>query len=637
MSVPRYAETRSDGADAVRNDRVAPQEQKHLSLETAIRKALERVGPGPDPEQRARVYQSARMALENGLRQQNVTDPATAAEQRRQLEAAINRVERDAKLDYMEHEARRRAAREEAEREERRKRELETAERARAQAEQAREQAERAREQAERDAEMRRRREEIDRERIAREMEYEAAQRALRDRIAAREQAARERALQEREQMLAAERQEEEARRQEEDARLHAKEQAEREAEARRRAIEEQAEREEAIRLQAERERLAREQAARELAERQAAEREREAQERQRLVREEAERRVAEEIAQRAAEAEQARLAELRAAEEARQRQAELAASNAAAAIGGVVRREEAHSRDRAPSLDEAPAVELERDGGQREPVFDIVPEVERRDERRAPSFDVETPEPQYTVGREPEPQPEVIHLPPERAIKPRRRSRWKARAFALVTLVAFGAAGWWWVESTGLTLPKAVRDGSVPNPPPSVREDDFDGAKQLKSLSRQGGYGDEWTKLFEAGKSKSFTVGPEATAKVEQSGSGPYLAITSSAAGLDGSVSIELPQSVIASLQGKTSNIALMMEGGDKPVQVTVECEFGGLGNCGRHRFMLSQNKSDLMFDVTVKPNGAADGPGRLIINADAGGEGDSLKLFSIHVLPGG
>lgn len=619
-----------------------------MSLETAIRKALERVGPGADPEQRARVYQSARMALENGMRQQNITDAATAAEQRRQLEAAINRVERDAKLDYMEHEARNRAAREAAEREERRKRELEMAEQARLEAEQARERNERAREQAERDAEMRRRREEIDRERVAREMEYEAAQRALRERIAAREQAARERALAEREQQLAAERQQDDARRQAEDARRQAQEQAEREAEARRRALEEQAEREEAARAQAERERLAREQAAREFAERQAAEREREAREREaraqeeaarqaaereRLVREEAERRVAAEEARRAAEAERERLEAAKAADDVRQREAQVAS----AAIGGMVRNDTVSSRGSAPVLDDAPSVELERDTGPREPVFDIMPEVERREERRAPAFDIEAPEAAPARDSDGEPRPEVIHLPPERAIKPRRKSRWKARAFALVTFAAFGAAGWWWVESTGLTLPKAIRDGSVPNPPPSVKEDDFDGAKQLRSLSRQGGYGDEWTKLFEAGKSKSFTAGSQATVKVEQSGSGPYLAITSATPGIDGSVSVELPQDVIASMQGKTSNVALMLEGSDKPVQVTVECEFGGLGNCGRHRFLLSQNKTDLMFDVRVKGEGAADGPGRLIINAAAGGEGNTAKLFSIHVLPGG
>ena len=169
------------------------------------------------------------------------------------------------------------------------------------------------------------------------------------------------------------------------------------------------------------------------------------------------------------------------------------------------------------------------------------------------------------------------------------------------------------------------------------MEAEDFDGAKQLKSLSRQGGFGDEWTPLFQPGKGAQASAGTQATAKVEQSGSGPYLAITSNAPGIEGSVAVELPQSVIASMQGKTSNIALVLEGGDKPVQVTVECEFGGLGNCGRHRFLLSQNRTDLMFDVEVKPNGSADGPGRLLINADAGGEGNSAKLFSIHVLPGG
>jgi hypothetical protein len=611
------------------------------SLETAIRKALERAGPGADPAQRARVYQSARTALENGLRQQKIADPAVVSEQRRQLEAAINRVERDAKLDYMEHEARQRAAREEAEREERRLQEIEAAERRRAQAEQ-------AREQAERDAELRRRRDEIDRERIAREQEYEAAQRALRERIAAREQAARERALQEREQLMAVERQADEARRQAEeqaereaDERRRKLEEQEREAEARRRALAEQAAREEALRLQAERDRLAREEAARALAERQAAERE--AAEIERRAREDAERRAL------ADAAELRRLAEAKAIEDARAdaEARRLEAEYAGAEIGGMDRdglgRDgDPRAQEPVPSLDDAPAVELER-GGHREPVFDIIPEVEARDERRAPVFEDPMPmpavDPSYDDERDDEApsRPAAIELPPERAVKPRRKSRWKARAFALVTLAAFGAAGWWWVESTGLTLPKAVRDGSVPNPPPSVEAEDFDGAKQLKSLSRQGGFGDEWTPLFQPGKGAQASAGTQATAKVEQSGSGPYLAITSNAPGIEGSVAVELPQSVIASMQGKTSNIALVLEGGDKPVQVTVECEFGGLGNCGRHRFLLSQNRTDLMFDVEVKPNGSADGAGRLLINADAGGEGNSAKLFSIHVLPGG
>lgn len=638
------------------------------SLELAIRKALERAGPGADATQRARIYQSARNALENGLRQQKITEPAVIADQRRQLEAAIHTIERDARLDFMEYEAKERAAREEAEREERRRLEVQLAEEARLQAEQ-------AREQAERDAELRRRRMEIDRERAAREAEYEAAQRALRDRIAAREQAAREQALKERERL------EEEARREDETRRL-AEEAAERE-----RAAREQAERERQARDEAERQRLERERIAREEAERQRAERERQAQEeaerhRAREAQAQAEaaaraeeaaaaaraeaaakaRAEAEEAARRRAMEEDA--ARRRAAEEAeaRRRAAEEEAERQAArsapiehvepmapepvqltddgALGGVSRDDPRMEADAAPAVAmtqdkdvEFPVENQRRDD--REPVFDIVPDMDMREERRAPSFDfgVDEPEP-AAIGEEPPPAPAAREL---RAVRPRKRSRWKARAFVFVTLAAFAGAGWWWVETTGMLVPVSVRGGAVPNPAPQVSDEDFDGAKQLKSLSRQGGYGDEWTTLYEPGGKNVVTAGASATAKVEQSGSGPYLDITSGAVGLDGSVAIELPQSVISTLQGKTSNISLMLQGGDKPVQITVECEFGGLGNCGRHRFMLSQNKNDFIFDVAVKPGASPDGPGRLLINADAGGEANSARLYSIHILPGG
>lgn len=61
-------------------------------LETAIRNALERAERS-NPEVRARIYQSARQALETGLRKQDVTDPATVAAQRHRLEAAIKAIE----------------------------------------------------------------------------------------------------------------------------------------------------------------------------------------------------------------------------------------------------------------------------------------------------------------------------------------------------------------------------------------------------------------------------------------------------------------------------------------------------------------------------------------------------------------
>ena len=61
-------------------------------LETAIRNALER-SDRANSESRARVYQSARQALETGLRKQNIEDPEAINHQRRRLEALIHAIE----------------------------------------------------------------------------------------------------------------------------------------------------------------------------------------------------------------------------------------------------------------------------------------------------------------------------------------------------------------------------------------------------------------------------------------------------------------------------------------------------------------------------------------------------------------
>ena len=61
-------------------------------LETAIRSALDR-SDRANPEIRARIYQSARQALEAGLRKQDITDVNVVAAQRQRLEATIREIE----------------------------------------------------------------------------------------------------------------------------------------------------------------------------------------------------------------------------------------------------------------------------------------------------------------------------------------------------------------------------------------------------------------------------------------------------------------------------------------------------------------------------------------------------------------
>src|SRR5690606_28560575 len=71
----------------------APAEGSDVSgLETAIRSALAR-SERANAEVRARIYQSARNALEAGLRKQEINDPEAISAQRHRLQATIHQIE----------------------------------------------------------------------------------------------------------------------------------------------------------------------------------------------------------------------------------------------------------------------------------------------------------------------------------------------------------------------------------------------------------------------------------------------------------------------------------------------------------------------------------------------------------------
>lgn len=80
--------------------KIAPESWNELEgpavsgLETAIRNALDRAERG-DGQVRARIYQSARQALDAGLRKQGVTDNLVIMQQRKRLEDKIGEIENE--------------------------------------------------------------------------------------------------------------------------------------------------------------------------------------------------------------------------------------------------------------------------------------------------------------------------------------------------------------------------------------------------------------------------------------------------------------------------------------------------------------------------------------------------------------
>ncbi|RVQ00055.1 biotin transporter BioY, partial [Sinorhizobium meliloti] len=109
-------------------------------------------------------------------------------------------------------------------------------------------------------------------------------------------------------------------------------------------------------------------------------------------------------------------------------------------------------------------------------------------------------------------------------------------------------------------------------------------------------------------------------------------------AAAKEGDVAIEIPTDVLAQLSGKSSTLALTVQAAPgKATEFSVECDFSTLGDCGRHRFTVHDERVDMLLKVNFERGSAPSSPGKLVINSDLSGGGNSLDLFAIRVQPGG
>lgn len=230
------------------------------------------------------------------------------------------------------------------------------------------------------------------------------------------------------------------------------------------------------------------------------------------------------------------------------------------------------------------------------------------------------------------------LDIRPEGA--PRRAKRRRglfSRLFIFVVLFASLGMGGWWVYTSGLLLTATERDTSVPNPPPHAEAEDFTGDLTQNALDPQQGFSEDWIEVFEPGQIASIDAHPNATVDVQPASEGTAVRIISKSADADGNVVIAIPVTAMRELAGRTSTIALTMQSvSDKPVQISVECNFDRLGDCARHRFTVNPEKSDVLFRVSFERSIAPSSPGELILNSDLSGKGQGVNLYSVRVLPG-
>ncbi|CCV16313.1 hypothetical protein [Mesorhizobium sp. STM 4661] len=248
------------------------------------------------------------------------------------------------------------------------------------------------------------------------------------------------------------------------------------------------------------------------------------------------------------------------------------------------------------------------------EAVFPGVPEVDM-----SASASTGTDEAEVTPDRD------------ERRIRGRRLPL--TAIFLGVTLLAAAGIGLYFAAQTGVFKTPAELDTAPPQEPPTVGDDDFtppaDTALPLKPGEPDRAR--DWINVFSPSDPTLVNAPSDAKAEVMQDDSGSFLRIRSGASG--SAISFDVGQGVLEKLAGKhaTFDILARSEEG-KETQISVDCNFGELGDCGRKRYAVGRERNEYLFDVRFpdKRPGAA---GTIAINSDFDKQGKSVDVYEIRV----
>jgi hypothetical protein len=209
--------------------------------------------------------------------------------------------------------------------------------------------------------------------------------------------------------------------------------------------------------------------------------------------------------------------------------------------------------------------------------------------------------------------------------------------AFVYLFLLGIIGGGVWWVYDTGMIEAAMKGEGSfelVPKVLQSEAEPDQTG-QRLETLR---GFSSDWIDIYKPGTSASAVAARDkASIEEHRDSDGLATVITSNAPDQDGDVLVEIPASFLQEMSGKTSTLAVTVKSNsDKPAQIYIQCEFKSLGDCGRHRYTVTNERADELIQMKFEGKLAPSTPGHIVINSDLTGEGASIRLYGIRVLPG-
>lgn len=202
---------------------------------------------------------------------------------------------------------------------------------------------------------------------------------------------------------------------------------------------------------------------------------------------------------------------------------------------------------------------------------------------------------------------------------------------FLGVTLLAAAGIGLYFAKQTGVFKTPAQLDTAPPEAPPTVEDDDFTPPAGSPEKSGEDELARDWINVFSPADPTHVAAPSDAKAEVMEDDTGSFLRIRSGTSG--SAIAFDVGQGVLEKLAGKHAvfDIVARSEEG-KETQISVDCNFGELGDCGRKRYAVGNERNEYLFDVQF-PDKAPGAAGTIAINSDFDKQGKSVDIYEIRV----
>ncbi|MEI9409159.1 hypothetical protein [Mesorhizobium salmacidum] len=204
---------------------------------------------------------------------------------------------------------------------------------------------------------------------------------------------------------------------------------------------------------------------------------------------------------------------------------------------------------------------------------------------------------------------------------------------FFTVTLLAAIGIGLYFAMQTGVFKTAAQLNTAPPEAPPTVEDDDFTPADGANAPAKPGAADQsrDWINVFSPTDPTHVAAPSDAKAEVMKDDSGPFLRIQSGASG--SAIAFDVGQGVLEKLAGKHAVFDIIARAEDgKDTQISVDCNFGELGDCGRKRYAVGQQKNEYLFDVKF-PDKHPGSAGTIAVNSDFDKQGKAVNVYEIRV----